>query len=113
MGAVYPVVNTRAHTDSRLVDESASGYVDSGGMRTQWGVGTGGTAIVFSAPFGNTNYGLSITPEPGVVTSGRSAHVDNGTKATTGFTPIVYDTNSTANVTETSSISWIAVGLTP
>lgn len=112
-GVVRPVVNPHAHVDSRLIDGAATGYVDLGGTRIQWGTGTGGTAVVFAEPFADTTFALSITPEPGVVTSGRAGHVDNGTKATTGFTPIVYDTNSTANVTETTAISWIAIGLTP
>ena len=50
-----------------IADNSASGYMDVGGMRMQWGVYAGGqtgaaiATIIFPAAFANSNYALTAT----------------------------------------------------
>lgn len=102
---VMPVINT---TDTPVNDQAASGYMDIGGMRVQWGTETitvDNQAITFPAPFGNTP---SVTTNNAtfsdVFTMGRAV-------TTTGF--ISNAKNFNGAVITGIDLSWMAIGLKP
>lgn len=74
-------------------DQTMTGYTDIGDTRVQWGQTTnasGAEAIVFPAPFANTNYSFNTTAvatgvDEGTVT-GFMAKILGSTITTTGLT---------------------------
>lgn len=88
-------------------DQAASGYMDIGGMRMQWGSGTTtGTTlatITFPIAFPNTNYSVVAS----VVGGGNGQNVTIQSKTVTGFTVTTVDVNGTA---QNRTINYQATG---
>lgn len=97
------VINT---TDLATDDQAASGYMDFGTMRMQWGTGTANNIHTFPQPFADTNYGVTTTAYTGG--NGQLTHLS--AKTTTGFTSIGMDVNAAF---QNHSFSYMAIGLKP
>ena len=97
------VVNTE---DVAVNDQTASGYMDIGTMRIQWGTGTANNIHTFPQSFADTSYGITTTAYSGG--NGQLTHLS--AKTTTGFTSIGMDVNA---VFQNHSFSYMAIGLKP
>ena len=102
------VINT---TDTPVNDQSASGYIDIGTQRMQWGIGNTGSGPTESlttlpVPFLDNSYIVTATP------SDFNGQVTNlgATKTTTQFGTEGYDVNGGNNAHQ---FNWIAIGLKP
>ena len=97
-----------------LNDQSASGYLDLGGMRLQWGrvpTGAGSVAVTFPAPFADTNYSVTAN-----VLQGGTFHahvVMFGGFLTTGVTMNRKLVNDTTYGDSPNEIMWQAIGRKP
>ena len=108
------VINT---TDTPVNDQAASGYIDIGNVRYQWGTVTyaASTPIVFPAAFADANY--SITGNPSDTTSVSQARSINfGSRTTTqvsvGYT---FQNSGSSTISEAvgSQFTWQAIGEKP
>jgi len=91
-------------------DQSASGYIDIGNMRMQWGIdtsaNTGVRAITFPAPFADTGYVVTVSPSAlGNETASAQA------LSTTQFNARIWEANTALSTS--GDISWQAIGLKP
>lgn len=99
------VINT---VDTAVTDQSASGYMDIGTMRMQWGTGTtsgGQVTVTLPAAFSSNAYSIQMTPESNGTLQGQYYSA-----TTTSFIARVTD-NAATGVNAT--FSWLAVGLKP
>ncbi len=105
--AQQTVINT---IDAAVDDQSASGYMDIGGMRMQWGnstsTGTTGHVVSFPAAFADTAYAVTCTPSSG----GNGQTINVTAKSASDFTVTSVDVNATL---QNVSFGWIAIGTTP
>lgn len=99
----YTVV---AAEDLSVDDQSASGYIDLGNTRMQWGNGVANGTITFPQPFADTSYAVTTTAYSGG--NGQLTHLS--AKSTTDFTTIGMDVNAAF---QNHSFSWIAIGAKP
>lgn len=93
--------------DVAVNDQAASGYIDIGTMRIQWGTAVSGSAAVFPAAFANASYRLTVSHTSSSAFYTTGAH----TKTATGFTANAY--NSVGAVANGFALDWIAIGLKP
>jgi len=96
-------------------DHAASGYMDLGAMRIQWGTNTQTTnprTVTLPAAFSSNSYSVSVTPQGATNnTSGNIAFTEvAASRSTTAFGgDLVYTGGAVANASE--SFTWIAIGL--
>jgi hypothetical protein len=93
-----------------LNDQAASGYIDLGTMRMQWGTDpsyTGSSSITFPQPF-KTGTVPFVT-----VTKGTSTGGSGFTGATDNLQFGYYMLNNTSTAATTSRLDWQAIGLKP
>ena len=87
-------------------DQAASGYIDIGTMRMQWGTHNDGnvdtTTVTLPVAFANTAYSV-------VATSNTSA----GSLSTESKTTTAFDIDRASTTTGAQNYSWFAVGLKP
>ncbi len=98
---------------TRVNDQSASGHMDIGKMRMQWGrtvsTSDGDETVSFPVPFGNTP---TVTATTEITTGAASAW--GGTVVSVGTTSFDYNRDDTiANATHNPFIAWFAIGLKP
>jgi len=97
---------------SVIDDQGASGYIDIGTVRMQWGQSTATGAVVsFPAAFADTTYALTTNPTSQASAGDRI--ISTGSETTTGFN--LYSFNSGSNTASNAGepVSWIAIGLKP
>ena len=101
------VINT---TDVAVDNQAASGYMDIGTMRMQWGssasTGTTGHVVTFPVAFPNTNYSIVCQTTNG----GNGQTINVISKTTTSFTVTTVDINGTP---QNNNFDWQAIGLKP
>lgn len=97
-----------AASEIEVADQAASGYMDIGTMRMQWGIGSAQTTITLPVPFANANYSIS-----GICTSGISNLFNPtlGNITSTSFFANLWNTNGGGGIGGT--VRWIAIGLRP
>ena len=113
-----PVINSPV-----IADNSASGYMDVGGMRMQWGVYAGGqtgaaiATIIFPAAFANSNYALTATVQSYFTNRIFVVQTTAKTPIQFNFSKVyVYtDTDNKAYITGAAgeAFDWIAIGVKP
>lgn len=98
--------------DAPVNDQAASGYIDIGAVRMQWGTGTagggGGALIALHAPFADANYNVN-TEWLGGFTAGAVRAITSAPETTTQFRARGFNGNTAAAV----PMSWRAIGLKP
>jgi len=102
--ADYTVIDA---TDVVVTDAAASGYMDIGTMRMQWGPGVAGTPIVFPVPF-------SSAPSVVATVEGNSSDriVAVNVPTTTGVSITSFNTGSNTP-SSGENFYWQAIGLKP
>lgn len=97
-------------SDAAIDDQSASGYVDIGSVRIQWGQATASSlnqTVTFPVPFASTTYSVICTPFQ--TNTGTAINVD--TRATTNFR---FDMRKTDTVSfHAGNMMWQAIGVKP
>ena len=115
MGASISIEQLPTHTvvdpgSIPVDDQAASGYMDIGNMRMQWGsgVGNGTTAVTatFPAPFADTSYRVTAS----TIGGGNGQTISIQSKTTTGFTSTQVDVGGTQR---SNPFDYIAIGLKP
>ena len=118
MAGFLPVINSPV-----IADNSASGYMDVGGMRMQWGVYAGGqtgaatATIIFPAAFANSNYALTATVQYPLTNKLFVVQTTAKTPTQFNFSKVyVYtDLDNKAYITGAvgEAFDWIAIGVKP
>ena len=110
------VINT---TDTPVDDQAASGYMDIGEMRIQWGRGfpsSGILNITFPAAFADTSYSI-VSSVNNLIVSNNAPDaliaVGFGNLTTTGAVAESAFTTGGATAPSGSEIFWQAIGLRP
>jgi len=118
MGINYKGPSSGGGASITVNDQAASGYIDIGSMRIQWGIATasGLNNITLPAPFANTSYSVSTgtdsgTSAPADNVSTRSSHI--GSKTTTSFQLRSIFVNQNLTGDSNIDMSWMAIGLKP
>jgi bacteriorhodopsin len=87
-------------------DNTASGYMDIGTMRIQYGTHNDAnvdtTTVTFPMPFANTNYSVNAT-----------SNTSAGSLCTEAKTTTTFDIDRASTTTTTQVYSWFAIGLKP
>lgn len=103
--ATVPISNDATNVDS------ASGVLDIGDVRIQWGLGNAdGVTKTFPQPFANASIVLMVS-ENNSAFSDRSMH--GGATSSTQYTLASYNVASHATSNAGEGVNWIAIGVKP
>lgn len=114
--ATYNSSTSTLNIPSLVNDQTASGYIDIGNVRMQWGTATAsslGATYNLPAPFANTSY--SITANSMAGGGGQLQSVNIGAASNSTFGATVWYSNGSPNgaVNTGQPFSWIAIGRKP
>ncbi len=108
------VINT---DDIAVNDQTASGYMDIGDMRIQWGqhvqTGSSFNTITLPAPFANNTYSVTTAARQNNAATLYSTHI--GTQNTTDFTALMLHTSTGGTIGAGTGLTtnWQAIGQKP
>lgn len=91
-------------------DQAASGYIDIGNMRMQWGRNTGAGNLIVTLPalFANANYVVTASSDGLLV-----GDTGSDTRTTSTFRIVSKNVVNSAGSDASGTFSWIAIGLKP
>lgn len=117
IGNQQPVTTTTTTNEiSDITSNAASGYVDIGNTRIQWGTNTDGTNtgnVVFPQPFANTSYAVTFTIHQDTNSQIYQVQLNNkGSASQVGYRK-VYSNASVVQGAVGETFDWIAIGTKP